>query len=210
MYRSNRATTSNTACTHEALSAHVNKWKWFRGRMRWCCPARRTTQVNSIACNCCGLQLLLCSPSLHPAAPSHSPATLPAHTSALNNPKYAPTGTCASSHRGSPTAKKKTTRRCYTDDIAKHTICTTRRMSHTNSHWRLQLCVQRRRSAAGTQSKAVTANRQPPELACCRCHRGRLRWAAQAKPQALRAIDRSVWAQMMMGRWGQARRRLCE
>jgi len=70
-HRSNRATTSNTACTHEALSAHVNKWKRFRGRMRWCCPARRTTKVNSIACNCCGLQLLLCSPSLHPAAPSH-------------------------------------------------------------------------------------------------------------------------------------------
>jgi hypothetical protein len=52
-HRSNRATTSNTVCTHEALSAHVNKWKWFRGRMRWRCPARRTPKVNRIACNCC-------------------------------------------------------------------------------------------------------------------------------------------------------------
>ena len=180
-HRSNRATTSNTACTHEALSAHVNKWKRFRGRMRWCYPARRTTKVNSIACNCCGLQLLLCSPSLHPTAPSHC-----ARHAARAHQRDEQTKICTHWHM-----------RLFTPCIAhrkkKHTPLLPVQGRHGKAHNMHHAahvrptptggynCVGKRgRSAAGTQSKAVTANRQPPELACCRCHRGRLRWAAQA------------------------------
>ena len=210
-HRSNRATTSNTACTHEALSAHVNKWKRFRGRMRWCCPARRTTKVNSIACNCCGLQLLLCSPSLHPAAPSH----------------------CAR-HAARAHQRAKQTKMCTHLHMRLFTPC----IAHRKKNHTPLLPVQGRHGKAHNLHHAAHVTLQLPLAATTVWAKGegaqqahkakqlprtgsRHSWRAagatgagcaglRCKPQALRAIGRSVWVQMTMVRWGQARRRLCE